>query len=112
MQVFVRFDSEGACAKAKEAMNGRAFESNTVTAKFISDSLWQRVKGGEWVDHKFVIDNPTGVQPASQHKPICHRVQSCSVVPQHCVLCSCLAIAWVEVCCLQHGAAQLCSNWS
>lgn len=58
--VFVRFDSEAACVKVKEAMNGRTFEANTVTAKYISDELWQRVKGGEWVDHKFVIDNPTG----------------------------------------------------
>jgi hypothetical protein len=59
--VFVRFESEETCKKAKEAMNGRTFEANTVTAKYISDDLWQRVKGGEWVDHKFVIDNPTGV---------------------------------------------------
>lgn len=74
--VFVRFDSEAACLKAKEAMNGRTFEANTVTAKFISDELWQRVKGGEWVDHKFVIDNPTGAhlgrQPCSGFSEAVH----------------------------------------
>jgi hypothetical protein len=69
--VFVRFDSEAACVKSKEAMNGRTFEANTVTAKYISDDLWQRVKGGEWVDHKFVIDNPTGAPHSCPSPSLC-----------------------------------------
>lgn len=56
--VFCRFADEAACAAAKAAMNGRQFENNTVTAKFISDEMWDKVKGGEWVDHKLIIDNP------------------------------------------------------
>lgn len=56
--VFARFESEAACEAAKATMNGRTFEANTVTAKFISDDLWNKMRGGEWVDHKFVIDNP------------------------------------------------------
>eukprot|EP00892_Ulva_mutabilis_P012560 jgi/Ulvmu1/9677/UM055_0015.1 len=55
---FVRFESEALCEAAKAAMNGRTFEANTVTAKFISDDLWEKMRGGEWVDHKYVIDNP------------------------------------------------------
>lgn len=64
---FVRFVDEASCKVVKEMMNGRAFESNTVTAKFISDDLWQRVQDGEWVDHRVVIDNPTGANPAMQN---------------------------------------------
>lgn len=56
--VFARFESEAACEAAKAAMNGRTFEANTVTAKFISDELWNKMRAGEWVDHKYVIDNP------------------------------------------------------
>jgi hypothetical protein len=56
--IFCHFVDEESCKKAKEAMNGRQFESNTLTAKFINDDLWRRVKGGEWVDHKLIIDNP------------------------------------------------------
>jgi hypothetical protein len=57
--VFARFEDEASCKKVKEIMNGRAFENNTVTAKYISDDLWHRVQEGEWVDHRVVIDNPT-----------------------------------------------------
>jgi hypothetical protein len=57
--VFVRFEDEASCKTVKEIMNGRAFEANTVTAKYISDDLWHRVQEGEWVDHRVVIDNPT-----------------------------------------------------
>lgn len=57
--VFVRFVDEESCAKVKAVMNGRQFEANTVTAKFIGDDLWDRVVQGEWVDHKIIIDAPT-----------------------------------------------------
>jgi hypothetical protein len=65
--VFVRFHDAEACKKVKEIMNGRQFELNTVTAKFIGEELWDRVAQGEWVDHKLIIDNPTG--PAQMNNP-------------------------------------------
>jgi hypothetical protein len=62
--VFVRFHDEESCKKVKEIMNGRQFELNTVTAKYIGDDLWSRVVQGEWVDHKLIIDNPSA--PSTQ----------------------------------------------
>lgn len=68
--VFVRFGTTEGCRKAKEMMNGRSFfpdgveagvGASTVTAKFISDDLWARVVGGEWVDHKMVCAPPVPV---------------------------------------------------
>ena len=65
--VFVRFHDKQSCLKVKEIMNGRQFEANTVTAKFIGDEIWERVVQGEWVDHKLIIDNPTGASSQMQN---------------------------------------------
>ena len=71
--VFIRFQTEEACQKVKEIMNGRQYDQNTVIAKYITDDLWERLQQGEWVDHKLVIDNPHGsapVQPSTvNHYP-------------------------------------------
>lgn len=48
-RVYVLFDSEDSCKKARDALNGRTFDGNKVIATFVSAEDFARAQQGEWL---------------------------------------------------------------
>lgn len=48
-RVYVLFDSEESCKKARDALNGRTFDGNKVVATFVPPDDFPKVQAGEWL---------------------------------------------------------------
>ena len=48
-RVYIKFTTSDQCQAAKDMFDGRQFDGNTISAKFVSDEDFLRAAQGEWV---------------------------------------------------------------